>query len=86
MQIKPLKGIHSEMHLLAKDISEYCREPKKFAMYLGVIKRIGLHHAYKIFSEIKQQELKAKHPGKLFMFKSKEYYKTKKRKKHETAH
>ena len=28
---KPEKGIHTEMHALAKEISEFCGEPEKFA-------------------------------------------------------
>lgn len=68
--IKPMRGIHSEIHALAKDISEYCKEPKKFALYLGVIKRIGKNRAYQIFSEIKHSK-NIKHPAKLFMFLSK---------------
>jgi hypothetical protein len=50
------KYLHSEEHLIAAEISEYCGEPKKFARYLGVIKRIGKHKAYQIFSELKQRE------------------------------
>lgn len=61
------KGLHSEIHVLAKDISEYCQEPKKFALYLGVIKRIGFDKAYQIFSGIKQSR-NVKTPGKLFLF------------------
>ena len=61
------RGMHSEIHLLAKDVSEYCNEPKKFGLYLGIIKRIGHDKAYKIFSEIKQSK-NVKTPGKLFMF------------------
>ena len=61
------KGMHSEIHVLAKDISEYCKEPKKFGMYLGIIKRIGKDKAYQIFSEIKQSK-NIKTPGRLFMF------------------
>lgn len=64
---KPGKGIHSEAHALAKEISEYCGEPKKFAMYLGVIKNIGLPRAYKIFSEIRQGK-DIETPGKLFLY------------------
>lgn len=64
---KPERGIHSEMHALAKEVSEYCGEPKKFAMYLGVIKNVGLPRAYKIFSEIKQGK-DIKTPGKLFLY------------------
>lgn len=72
---KPEKGIHSEMHALAKEISEYCGEPKKFAMYLGIIKNTGLPRAYKIFSEIKQgKEIKT--PGKLFLYLSADRPKT----------
>lgn len=64
---KPERGIHSEMHALAKEISEFCGEPKKFAMYLGVIKNIGLPHAYRIFAEMRQAK-KIKTPGKLFLY------------------
>ena len=64
---EPEKGIHTEMHALAKEISEYCGEPKKFAMYLGIIKNIGLPGAYKIFAEIKQSE-SVKERGKLFLY------------------
>lgn len=67
---KPVKGMHSEIHALAKDISEYCGEPKKFALYLGIIKRIGKNRAYQIFSEMKQSK-NIKSPAKLFMFLSK---------------
>jgi len=60
---KPEKGMHSEMHALAKEVSEYCGEPKKFGMYLGIIKNIGLPKAYRIFSEIRQgKEIKT--PGR----------------------
>jgi len=64
---KPVRGIHSEIHAIAKDISEYCREPKKFALYLGIIKRIGKNIAYQIFSEIKQSK-GIKSRAKLFMY------------------
>lgn len=64
---KPIWGIHSEIHALAKDISEYCKEPKKFALYLGVIKRIGKNRAYQIFSEMKQsKDIESR--AKLFMY------------------
>lgn len=72
-QIKPARGIHSEIHALAKDISEYCKEPKKFALYLGIIKRIGKNRAYQIFSEIKQLKT-IKSPGKMFLYLSKNKY------------
>lgn len=66
----PEKGMHSAIHALAKDVSEYCGEPKKFAMYLGIIKNIGIRKAYRLFSEMKQSRNIAT-PGKLFVFKSK---------------
>lgn len=68
---KSARGIHSEIHALAKDISEYCKEPKKFALYLGVIKRIGKDRTYQIFSEIKQSK-NIKSPAKMFMFLSRD--------------
>jgi len=64
---KPMRGIHSEIHAIAKEISEYCNEPKKFALYLGIIKRIGKNRAHQIFSEIKRPK-NIKSPAKLFMF------------------
>lgn len=64
---KPAKGIHSERHALAKEISEFCGEPRKFAMYLGIIKNIGLPKTYKIFAEMKQGK-DIKTPGKLFFY------------------
>jgi len=70
MELKPIRGMHSEIHAIAKDISEYCKEPKKFALYLGVIKRIGKNRAYRIFSEIKHsKDIKSR--AKLFMYLSK---------------
>ena len=77
---KTEKGIHTEIHALAKDVSEYCDEPEKFAMYLGIIKNIGLKNAYQIFSEIKQNK-KVKTPGKLFVYMSSYDQKLKKRSK-----
>lgn len=64
---EPERGMHSEMHALAKEISEYCGEPKKFAMYLGVIKNIGLPYAYQIFAELRQAK-EVETPGKLFLY------------------
>lgn len=66
---KPERGIHSAKHALAKEISEYCHEPKEFAMYLGIIKNIGLRKAFSIFAEIKKSP-KVGERGKLFVYKS----------------
>ena len=76
MEFKPVRGIHSEIHALAKDISEYCGEPEKFALYLGIIKRIGKDKAYQIFSEIKQsKDVESK--AKMFMYMSSKKYESK---------
>jgi len=63
------KNIHSEAHYWADVISSAFGERKKFGMYLGVIKRVGVPRARQIFGEI--QESNAKEPGKLFIWKSK---------------
>jgi len=73
---RPERGIHGPMHALAKEISETFGEPKKFAMYLGIIKNIGLRKAYRIFSKIKQSK-NIKTPGKLFVYESEYRKKTK---------
>ncbi|MEK7579775.1 MAG: peptide deformylase [Patescibacteria group bacterium] len=66
---KPDSGIHGPVHALAKEISETFGEPKKFPMYLGIIKNIGLKRAYEIFSKIRQSK-SIKDPGKLFVYES----------------
>lgn len=63
------KNIHSEAHYWADVISSAFHERKRFAMYLGIIKRIGAKHAQKIFAEVKESN--AKSPGKLFVWKAK---------------
>lgn len=62
------KNIHSEMHYWADVISSTFHERKRFAMYLGIIKRIGVKEAKKIFAEIKQSDVRS--PGKLFVWKT----------------
>lgn len=66
---KPERGIHGPAHALAKEISEAFGEPKKFAMYLGIIKNLGLRKSYQIFSKIKHSK-NIKSPGKLFVYES----------------
>ena len=65
---KGMKTIYTREQLLAKDISEAFGEPKKFALYLGLISRVGFERATLIFSEIKQSK-GIKTPGRLFMWK-----------------
>lgn len=62
------KRMHSEAHYWADIISSTFGERKKFAMYLGIIQRIGVKGAQAIFSEIKQSNVKS--PGKLFVWKT----------------
>ncbi len=80
---KTARYLHTKNHLLTDEISRYFNEPKKFAMYLGVIYRIGFNRAYQIFSEIKQS--KAKTPAKLFMWKVEQLKIKKKRRKNKKA-
>lgn len=63
-------NIHSEIHYWADVISSAFGERKKFAMYLGIIKRIGAKEAQRIFAEIKQSN--PDNPGKLFVWMAKE--------------
>ena len=72
------KGIHTEYHALAHEISNWCSEKNYFAKYLGVLMRKGLPWGYKTFSEMKQYQSKLmnegkwlKNPGALFMSKAK---------------
>ena len=63
-----MRSIHSKEHLLAKDISEAFGEPKKFALYLGTIKRVGFEKATQVFAELNQSR-NIKTPARLFMWK-----------------
>ena len=69
-QKKQNKNIHSDLHYWTDIISSTFGEKKKFGMYLGIIKRIGVPRAKQIFAEIKDSSID--NPGKLFVWKSKE--------------
>lgn len=60
--------IHSEAHYWADIISRDFHERKRFGMYLGIIERIGVKEAQRIFAEVKESD--AKSPGKLFVWKA----------------
>ncbi len=61
--------LHSEAHLLADEITSSWDEPKKFSMYLGVIKRIGIARARALFSDLNQNpELSVSSKAKIFMW------------------
>jgi len=67
-KIKRQPNLHSEDHMLAKEIADFCQEPKKFGMFLGVIKRIGTDKARYILGNIKDRITPAREPGKMFMW------------------
>lgn len=60
--------LHSDMHVLADEMSAYFNERKQFAMYLGVIKRLGVAKARALFSELKSEAATIQNPRKLFMW------------------
>lgn len=62
------KNIHSEAHYWADVISGAFGEKKKFALYLGIIKRVGVEKAKQIFAEI--QDGNAASPAKLFLWRT----------------
>jgi phage host-nuclease inhibitor protein Gam len=70
---KSHRTIHSEIHALAKDISEYCAEPRGFALYLGRIKTVGLPVAYQAFSELRERvrQRAIKYPSRWWMWRTK---------------
>lgn len=62
------RRLHSEAHVLADEISAHFREPKRFAMYLGVIKRLGVARTRAIFARVKAEAAEIQNPRKLFMW------------------
>lgn len=64
---KPNKHLHSPAHALADEISSAFGERKRFAMYLGVIKRVGVDKARQIYRQL-EQDGSADNRGKLFMY------------------
>ncbi|KKQ41178.1 MAG: hypothetical protein US58_C0004G0015 [Candidatus Magasanikbacteria bacterium GW2011_GWA2_37_8] len=70
IDVKKNKNIHSEVHYWTDVISSAFGERKKFAMYLGIIKKIGVSQARQIFAEIKDSNVSS--PGKLFFWKAKQ--------------
>lgn len=62
------RRLHSEAHVLADEISTLFNERKRFAMYLGVIKRLGVSKARAIFAQVKADSGAVGNPRKLFMW------------------
>ena len=66
-EAKPNVRLHSDAHALADEICAAFNERKAFAMYLGVIKRIGVARARAIFSDVKS-DANVRNPRKMFMW------------------
>ena len=60
--------MHSEAHVLAADISAHFAERKKFALYLAIVRRIGVPQARTLFAEIKSGDANMANPRKFFMW------------------
>lgn len=69
------KKMHSPAHLLADEIIHSFSEPKRFAMYLGVINRIGVIRSRQIFQELQASHHTITSKRKLFMWHAKEEFK-----------
>ena len=67
LKAAPNKKLHSPAHLLADEITTTFGERKRFAMYLGVINRVGVEKARGIYRRLIQEKGALNH-GKLFMF------------------
>lgn len=62
------KNMHSDLHLVTKEIWEYCGKDKPYGFYLGWIKRIGTDRARYILGNLKDRVTPAHTPGKLFIW------------------
>lgn len=60
-------GMHTPLHDVARLISEWCGEPKEFAMYLGRVMDLGQQRAWKVWSELKQSRTPIRNRAALFM-------------------
>lgn len=62
------KKLHSEAHVLADELSTYFAERKRFGMYLGIIKRLGIARVRAIFADLKSDTRHVDNPRKMFMW------------------
>lgn len=56
--------IYTQAQALAEEISKYFNEPKKFGMYIGIIHRVGIPLATRVYADLKEQ---GKKDGRLFV-------------------
>lgn len=62
-------NLHSELHYWVNEICDYFDERKKFGMWIGIIKKVGIPKARELLSEFRQWKLR---DPKLFMFRCSE--------------
>ena len=67
-EVRAEKYIHSPEHALAAEMSAFFGERKKFVVYLGIIRRIGLAQARATFSSMKSDDTNIRNPRKFFMW------------------
>ena len=52
------KGINSHIHEIALEVSEYVGEPTKYAMWLGIVKRVGASQMIVLLKQMKERGIK----------------------------
>jgi hypothetical protein len=58
------KGINSYAREIALEVSEYVGEPKKFAMWLGIVKRVGPGQMTALLKQMRERNIRcAKYSG-----------------------
>lgn len=68
MKLTKDKHLHSREHVLAEDLSQTLREPKRFAMYLGIAKLYEESDLRALAKYVAQKkELPPERRGKYFM-------------------
>ena len=53
------KGIHSYEHEIALEVSEYVGEPQKFALWLGIVKRVGTAKMVGLLRQMKEKDIRS---------------------------
>jgi hypothetical protein len=51
------KGIHSYEHEIALEVSEYSGEPEKFALWLGIVKRVSTAKMVGLLRMMKEKQI-----------------------------
>jgi hypothetical protein len=62
-----IHGMHTPTHDLARQISEWCGEPKNFALYLGKVKWLGLQRSWRLWGDLKAKRTPIKNRAAYFM-------------------